>query len=128
MHSFIQDAGFIYLFIFLVVVKCSTDDIPQAQPYQNQLTVPHMLTNPDSSPESTPSPLPRSSSSANLQSASKLILSSTLVYSHRLELPLGVEVVRATPSAGTASIPVNESVIIETMTYYNECRNIRQQR
>lgn len=81
----------------------SADDIPQNQSYQNQLTVPHMLTNADSSPESTPgqSPLPRSSSSANLQSASRLILSSTLVYSHRLELPLGVEVIRATPSAGS---------------------------
>uniref|UniRef100_A0AAR2LWS5 RAVE complex protein Rav1 C-terminal domain-containing protein n=1 Tax=Pygocentrus nattereri TaxID=42514 RepID=A0AAR2LWS5_PYGNA len=61
--------------------------------------------NADSSPETTPghSPLPRSSSSANLQSASKLILSSKLVYSQRLELPLGVEVIRATPSAGHLS-------------------------
>lgn len=89
--------------IFSCKTTFSADDTPQTQPYQNQLTVPHMLANADSSPESTPgqSPLPRSSSSANLQSASKLILSSTLVYSHRLELPLGVEVIRATPSAGT---------------------------
>uniref|UniRef100_A0A672MSW7 RAVE complex protein Rav1 C-terminal domain-containing protein n=1 Tax=Sinocyclocheilus grahami TaxID=75366 RepID=A0A672MSW7_SINGR len=59
----------------------------------------------DSSPDTTPghSPLPRSSSSANLQSASKLILSSKLVYSQRLELPPGVELIRATPSAGHLS-------------------------
>uniref|UniRef100_A0AAR2JDI0 RAVE complex protein Rav1 C-terminal domain-containing protein n=1 Tax=Pygocentrus nattereri TaxID=42514 RepID=A0AAR2JDI0_PYGNA len=75
------------------------------QVFQNQLTVPHTFSNADSSPETTPghSPLPRSSSSANLQSASKLILSSKLVYSQRLELPLGVEVIRATPSAGHLS-------------------------
>lgn len=56
----------------------------------------------DSSPETSPgqSPLPRSSSTANLQSASKLILDSRLVYSQRLDLPTGVEVIRATPSAG----------------------------
>lgn len=44
--------------------------------------------------------MPRSASTANLQSASKLILSSKLVYSKRLDLPHGVEVTRATPSAG----------------------------
>uniref|UniRef100_A0AAR2J7G9 RAVE complex protein Rav1 C-terminal domain-containing protein n=1 Tax=Pygocentrus nattereri TaxID=42514 RepID=A0AAR2J7G9_PYGNA len=72
---------------------------------ESTLTVPHTFSNADSSPETTPghSPLPRSSSSANLQSASKLILSSKLVYSQRLELPLGVEVIRATPSAGHLS-------------------------
>uniref|UniRef100_A0A665V3P3 Dmx-like 2 n=1 Tax=Echeneis naucrates TaxID=173247 RepID=A0A665V3P3_ECHNA len=43
------------------------------------------------------------SSTANLQSASKLILSSKLVYSKRLDLPHGVEVTRATPSAGHLS-------------------------
>ncbi|KAI5611383.1 dmX-like protein 2, partial [Silurus asotus] len=91
--------------LHLKSVHACVEDTPQEQPYQNQLTVPHMRPNADSSPESTPSqsPLPRSSSSANLQSASKLILSSTLVYNHRLELPLGVEVIRATPSAGHLS-------------------------
>lgn len=56
----------------------------------------------DSSPDVSPgiSPIPRSSSIANLQTASKLILSSRLVYSQPLDLPVGVEVVRATPSAG----------------------------
>jgi len=70
--------------------------------FQNQLTVPLSQSNADSSPDITPghSPLPRSSSSANLQSASKLILSSKLVYSQRLDLPSGVELIRATPSAG----------------------------
>lgn len=63
--------------------------------------VPHQAMNPDSSPETSPvSLLPRSASTANLQSASKLILSSKLVYSKRLDLPHGVEVTRATPSAG----------------------------
>uniref|UniRef100_A0A672GJ05 Dmx-like 2 n=1 Tax=Salarias fasciatus TaxID=181472 RepID=A0A672GJ05_SALFA len=58
----------------------------------------------DSSPETSPvRPLPRSASTANLQSASKLILSSKLVYSKRLDLPHGVEVTRATPSAGHLS-------------------------
>ncbi|XP_065107376.2 dmX-like protein 2 isoform X2 [Paramisgurnus dabryanus] len=73
--------------------------------FQKQLTVPLNQMNADSSPEITPgqSPLPRSSSSANLQSASKLILSSKLVYSQRLDLPPGVELIRATPSAGHLS-------------------------
>ena len=63
--------------------------------------VPHQDMNPDSSPETSPmTPLPRSASTANLLTASKLILSSKLVYSKRLDLPLGVEVTRATPSAG----------------------------
>lgn len=59
----------------------------------------------DSSPDVSPgiSPIPRSSSIANLQTASKLILSSRLVYSQPLDLPVGVEVVRATPSAGNFS-------------------------
>uniref|UniRef100_A0A670KF63 Dmx like 2 n=1 Tax=Podarcis muralis TaxID=64176 RepID=A0A670KF63_PODMU len=48
-------------------------------------------------------PMPRSSSVANLQTASKLILSSSLVYSCPLDIPVGVEVVRATPSAGHLS-------------------------
>uniref|UniRef100_A0A671R3E2 DmX-like protein 2 n=1 Tax=Sinocyclocheilus anshuiensis TaxID=1608454 RepID=A0A671R3E2_9TELE len=73
--------------------------------YDNQLTVPLSQNYGDSSPDTTPdhSPLPRSSSSANLQSASKLILSSKLVYSQRLDLPRGVELIRATPSAGHLS-------------------------
>uniref|UniRef100_A0A8C1JRA7 Dmx-like 2 n=1 Tax=Cyprinus carpio TaxID=7962 RepID=A0A8C1JRA7_CYPCA len=73
--------------------------------FQNQLTVPLNQNYGDSSPDTTPghSPLPRSSSSANLQSASKLILSSKLVCSQRLDLPPGVELIRATPSAGHLS-------------------------
>uniref|UniRef100_A0A8C6RSF2 Dmx-like 2 n=1 Tax=Nannospalax galili TaxID=1026970 RepID=A0A8C6RSF2_NANGA len=61
--------------------------------------------NVDSSPETSPSvsPMPHSSSIANLQTASKLILSSRLVYSQPLDLPEGVEVIRATPSAGHLS-------------------------
>uniref|UniRef100_A0A8K9XMC7 Dmx-like 2 n=1 Tax=Oncorhynchus mykiss TaxID=8022 RepID=A0A8K9XMC7_ONCMY len=67
--------------------------------YQSQLTIPFQQSTADTSP----SPLPRSASTANLQSASKLILSSKLVCSHRLDLPVGVEVTRATPSAGHLS-------------------------
>lgn len=48
----------------------------------------------------SPNSLPRSASVANLQTASKLILNSKLVYSQQLNLPDGVEVIRATPSAG----------------------------
>ncbi|KAL4837178.1 hypothetical protein H8958_016193 [Nasalis larvatus] len=61
--------------------------------------------NVDSSPETSPSvsPMPHSSSIANLQTASKLILSSRLVYSQPLDLPESVEVIRATPSAGHLS-------------------------
>lgn len=57
----------------------------------------------DSSPETPPSvsSMPHSSSIANLQTASKLILSSRLVYSQPLDLPEAVEVIRATPSAGS---------------------------
>ncbi|XP_063170605.1 dmX-like protein 2 isoform X2 [Candoia aspera] len=59
----------------------------------------------DSTPETSlgTTPMLRSSSVANLQTASKLILSSSLVYSYPLDLPPGVEVVRATPSAGHLS-------------------------
>ncbi|XP_054858297.1 dmX-like protein 2 [Eublepharis macularius] len=71
---------------------------------ENQLTIPGQKTV-DSSPETSPgaAPMPRSSSVANLQTASKLILSSSLVYSYPLNLPAGVEVIRATPSAGHLS-------------------------
>lgn len=48
--------------------------------------------------------MPHSSSIANLQTASKLILSSRLVYSQPLDLPEGVEVIRATPSAGKVTL------------------------
>ncbi|KAL7879312.1 hypothetical protein AOLI_G00102860 [Acnodon oligacanthus] len=91
--------------LHLKSVQACVEEPAHEQVFQNQLTVPHTFSNADSSPETTPghSPLPRSSSSANLQSASKLILSSKLVYSQRLELPLGVEVIRATPSAGHLS-------------------------
>nr|XP_014347443.1 PREDICTED: dmX-like protein 2 isoform X3 [Latimeria chalumnae] len=71
---------------------------------ENQLTVPEQKTA-ESSPDTSPgvSPLPRSASIANLQTASKLVLSSKLVYSQELDLPVGVEVIRATPSAGHLS-------------------------
>lgn len=73
----------------------------EASSVDNKLSVPEQKTV-DSSPDVSPgiSPIPRSSSIANLQTASKLILSSRLVYSQPLDLPVGVEVVRATPSAG----------------------------
>uniref|UniRef100_A0A8C5BKC1 Dmx-like 2 n=1 Tax=Gadus morhua TaxID=8049 RepID=A0A8C5BKC1_GADMO len=72
--------------------------------FQSQLMVPQQAMNPDSSPETSPmTALPRSASTANLLTASKLILSSKLVYSKRLDLPHGVEVTRATPSAGHLS-------------------------
>uniref|UniRef100_A0A8C0PII8 RAVE complex protein Rav1 C-terminal domain-containing protein n=1 Tax=Canis lupus familiaris TaxID=9615 RepID=A0A8C0PII8_CANLF len=71
---------------------------------QSLLSVPGQK-NIDSSPETSPSvsPMPHSASIANLQTASKLILSSRLVYSQPLDLPEGVEVIRATPSAGHLS-------------------------
>ncbi|XP_073159982.1 dmX-like protein 2 isoform X6 [Lepidochelys kempii] len=77
---------------------------PEVTSSENQLCVPEPKTvesSPDTSPGSTP--MPRSSSIANLQTASKLILSSRLVYSYPLDLPTGVEVIRATPSAGHLS-------------------------
>lgn len=82
--------------------------------FQSQLMVPNQVVNADSSPETSPiRPLPRSASTANLQSASKLILSSKLVYSKRLDLPHGVEVTRATPSAG-----VDRSHTFDSLTLY----------
>ncbi|KAM8972061.1 dmX-like protein 2 isoform 2-T2 [Pelodytes ibericus] len=71
---------------------------------ENMLTVPGQTTM-ESSPDASPgtSPMTRSASIANLQTASKLILSSKLVYSHALDIPDGVEVIRATPSAGHLS-------------------------
>ncbi|XP_031668204.1 dmX-like protein 2 isoform X2 [Oncorhynchus kisutch] len=80
------------------VQACVDDPVPERS-YQSQLTIPFQQSTADTSP----SPLPRSASTANLQSASKLILSSKLVCSHRLDLPVGVEVTRATPSAGHLS-------------------------
>nr|XP_025046516.1 dmX-like protein 2 isoform X1 [Pelodiscus sinensis] len=77
---------------------------PEVTSSENQLCVPEQKTlesSPDTSPGS--SPMPRSASIANLQTASKLILSSRLVYSYPLDLPTGVEVIRATPSAGHLS-------------------------
>ncbi|XP_056428268.1 dmX-like protein 2 isoform X1 [Hyla sarda] len=73
-------------------------------PSENFLTIPGQITV-ESSPDTFPStsPLTRSASIANLQTASKLILSSKLVYSHPLDIPGGVEVIRATPSAGHLS-------------------------
>ncbi|KAM3828236.1 dmX-like protein 2 isoform 6-T7 [Vipera latastei] len=70
----------------------------------HQLAVPGQPVT-ESSPETSSGTMPmlRSSSVANLQTASKLILSSSLVYSYPLDLPPGVEVVRATPSAGHLS-------------------------
>ncbi|XP_074862571.1 dmX-like protein 2 isoform X2 [Carettochelys insculpta] len=77
---------------------------PEVTSSENQLCVPEQTTV-ESSPDTSPGtiPMPRSSSIANLQTASKLILSSRLVYSHPLDLPTGVEVIRATPSAGHLS-------------------------
>nr|XP_043886317.1 dmX-like protein 2 isoform X2 [Solea senegalensis] len=90
--------------LHLQSVQACVDEPSPDYSFQSQLMVPNQVTNPDSSPETSPvRPLPRSASSANLQSASKLILSSKLVYSKRLDLPHGVEVTRATPSAGHLS-------------------------
>ncbi|XP_034019606.1 dmX-like protein 2 [Thalassophryne amazonica] len=85
------------------VQACVDDPVPDHR-YERQLMVPNQAMNADSSPETSPiRPLPRSASTPNLESASKLILSSKLVYSKRLDLPHGVEVTRATPSAGHLS-------------------------
>ncbi|XP_073320441.1 dmX-like protein 2 isoform X1 [Pagrus major] len=91
--------------LHLKSVQACVDDEPSPDySFQSQLMVPNQAMNADSSPETSPiRPLPRSASTANLQSASKLILSSKLVYSKRLDLPHGVEVTRATPSAGHLS-------------------------
>ncbi|XP_078386345.1 dmX-like protein 2 isoform X4 [Cetorhinus maximus] len=69
----------------------------------NQISVPEEKSFSLSPNTSNLSPLPRSASVANLQTASKLILSSELVYSQQLNVPEGVEVIRATPSAGHLS-------------------------
>ncbi|XP_069043344.1 dmX-like protein 1 isoform X6 [Lepisosteus oculatus] len=57
------------------------------------------------SPDRTPSPLSQKykASKNNLQSASRLTLTSERVYSEQLKLPDGVEIIRATPSAGHLS-------------------------
>nr|XP_061796137.1 dmX-like protein 2 [Nerophis lumbriciformis] len=90
--------------LHLQSVQACVDEPNQDSSFQSQLLVPNQVVNADSSPETSPvRPLPRSASTVNLQSASKLILSSKLVYSKRLDLPHGVEVTRATPSAGHLS-------------------------
>ncbi|XP_072321095.1 dmX-like protein 2 isoform X4 [Eucyclogobius newberryi] len=90
--------------LHLQSVQACVDEQSPVYSFQSQLMVPNQTLNADSSPETSPiRPLPRSASTANLQSASKLILSSKLVYSKRLDLPHGVEVTRATPSAGHLS-------------------------
>ncbi|XP_036950352.1 dmX-like protein 2 isoform X3 [Acanthopagrus latus] len=90
--------------LHLKSVQACVDEPSPDYGFQSQLMVPSQAMNADSSPETSPiRPLPRSASTANLQSASKLILSSKLVYSKRLDLPHGVEVTRATPSAGHLS-------------------------
>ncbi|XP_071345144.1 dmX-like protein 2 isoform X7 [Trachinotus anak] len=90
--------------LHLKSVQACVDEPSPDYSFQSQLMVPNQVVNADSSPETSPiRPLPRSASTANLQSASKLILSSKLVYSKRLDLPHGVEVTRATPSAGHLS-------------------------
>nr|XP_033775682.1 dmX-like protein 2 isoform X3 [Geotrypetes seraphini] len=78
-----------------------TADVPISA---NQLSVPGQ-SNAESSPDTSPgtSPMTRSASIANLQTASKLILSSKIVYNQPLDLPYSVEVIRATPSAGHLS-------------------------
>ncbi|KAG8440494.1 hypothetical protein GDO86_006302 [Hymenochirus boettgeri] len=76
----------------------------EAAASENFLTIPGqqiVQSSPDTSPST--SPMTRSASIANLQTASKLILSSKLVYSEPLNIPRGVEVIRATPSAGHLS-------------------------
>lgn len=85
--------------LFFFHVAKTTEKKPTLS--ENKLSVPEQKTV-DSSPDISPgvSPIPRSSSIAHLQTASKLILSSRLVYSQPLDLPVGVEVIRATPSAG----------------------------
>uniref|UniRef100_A0AAV2LT10 RAVE complex protein Rav1 C-terminal domain-containing protein n=1 Tax=Knipowitschia caucasica TaxID=637954 RepID=A0AAV2LT10_KNICA len=90
--------------LHLQSVQACVDEKSPDFSFQSQLMVPNQVVNADSSPEMSPiRPLPRSASTANLQSASKLILSSKLVYSKRMDLPHGVEVTRATPSAGHLS-------------------------
>uniref|UniRef100_G3PWX1 Dmx-like 2 n=1 Tax=Gasterosteus aculeatus TaxID=69293 RepID=G3PWX1_GASAC len=90
--------------LHLKSVQACVDERSPDSSFQSELMVPNQAVNADSSPETSPiRPLPRSASTANLQSASKLILSSKLVYSKRLDLPHGVEVTRATPSAGHLS-------------------------
>ncbi|KAM4592851.1 dmX-like protein 2 isoform 3-T3 [Odontesthes bonariensis] len=90
--------------LHLKSVQACVDEPSPDFSFQSQLMVPNQAMNADSSPETSPiRPLPRSASTANLQSASKLILSSRLVCSKRLDLPHGVEVTRATPSAGHLS-------------------------
>ncbi|KAM9408900.1 dmX-like protein 2 isoform 2-T2 [Pholidichthys leucotaenia] len=90
--------------LHLKSVQACVDEPSPDYSFQSQLMVPNQVVNADSSPETSPvRPLPRSASSANLQSASKLVLSSKLVYSKRLDLPHGVEVTRVTPSAGHLS-------------------------
>uniref|UniRef100_A0A4W6CEI0 Dmx-like 2 n=1 Tax=Lates calcarifer TaxID=8187 RepID=A0A4W6CEI0_LATCA len=89
---------------FLVVIEKDLNRNSVLQMWHLHLKSVQAFVNADSSPETSPiRPLPRSASTANLQSASKLILSSKLVYSKRLDLPHGVEVTRATPSAGHLS-------------------------
>uniref|UniRef100_A0A2K6FM07 Dmx like 2 n=1 Tax=Propithecus coquereli TaxID=379532 RepID=A0A2K6FM07_PROCO len=84
--------------------QVKTSKVSEGVSSESLLPVPGQK-NVDSSPETSPSvsPMPHSSSIANLQTASKLILSSKLVYSQPLDLPGAVEVVRATPSAGHLS-------------------------
>ncbi|XP_059928097.1 dmX-like protein 2 isoform X6 [Gadus macrocephalus] len=90
--------------LHLKSVQACVDEPSPDYSFQSQLMVPQQAMNPDSSPETSPmTALPRSASTANLLTASKLILSSKLVYSKRLDLPHGVEVTRATPSAGHLS-------------------------
>ncbi|XP_011486738.1 dmX-like protein 2 isoform X5 [Oryzias latipes] len=90
--------------LHLKSVQACVDEPSPDYSFQSQLMVPNQAMNAESSPETSPvRPLPRSTSTANLQSASKLILSSKLVYSKRLDLPHGVEVTRATPSGGHLS-------------------------
>uniref|UniRef100_A0A4W3JQR7 Dmx like 1 n=1 Tax=Callorhinchus milii TaxID=7868 RepID=A0A4W3JQR7_CALMI len=69
-------------------------------------TSPTPAAEPDSSiPEKSPSPFLKKyqACKANLQSASRLTLTSERVYSQELPLPEGVEIIRCTPSAGHLS-------------------------
>ncbi|KAA0714569.1 DmX-like protein 2 [Triplophysa tibetana] len=108
-------------------VQACVDEPVSDSVFKSQLTVPVSQMNADSSPDISPghSALPRSASSANLQSASKLILTSQLVYSQQLDLPPGVELIRATPSAGHLSSSSIYPVCLAPYLFVTTCSDGR---
>ncbi|XP_069480909.1 dmX-like protein 2 isoform X2 [Ambystoma mexicanum] len=90
--------------LHLQSVQACVAKAPELPASENLLAVPGQA-NAEFSQDASPgtSPMTRSASIANLQTASKLILSSKLVYSQPLTLPNSVEIIRATPSAGHLS-------------------------